>query len=377
MRMNTLLKYATTAALCTALATLSACSDDSDGPPRSTVAMNQVQYLGTHNSYKQLIRPDLFAILVSFIPETALTLDYSHVDLNEQFTSQGIRQIELDIFYDPEGGLYAERQALALVGEDTASGIPALSEPGLKVLHVQEIDYETSCYTFVACLQEVKDWSSANPGHLPIMILVEAKSAPIDDPLNLGFAVPIPFDAAALDSIDQEILSVFDEDEIVTPDWVRGERASLEQAILEDGWPALDQARGRVMFGLDNGGSTRDAYIEGHPALAGRILFTDSEPGTPEAAFIKQNSPSDVEAIQELVRLGYMVRTRADADTAQARSGDTTQREQALESGAHFVSTDYPVPDERFTDYQVTIPGGNIARCNPVNADTDCSDEEL
>jgi len=30
------------------------------------------------------------------------------------------------------------------------------SEPGLRVLHVQEADYETTCYTFVSCLQEIK-----------------------------------------------------------------------------------------------------------------------------------------------------------------------------------------------------------------------------
>jgi hypothetical protein len=220
-------------------------------------------------------------------------------------------------------------------------------------------------------------WSMANPGHLPVMVMIEATADAIADPLDLGFAVPVPFDAAALDSIDAEILSVFDDQALITPDWVRGNRASLEQAILEDGWPRLADARGRVMFALDNGGDLRDAYIEGHPALAGRILFTDSAPGTPEAAFIKQNSPEDVEGIQELVRLGYMVRTRADADTEQARSGDTTRREMALMSGAQFISTDYPEPDARFSDYQVRIPGGTIARCNPVNATADCRDAEL
>ena len=131
------------------------------------------------------------------------------------------------------------------------------------------------------------------------------------------------------------------------------------------------------MFALDNGGTIRDRYTQGHPALAGRVMFTDSPPGTPEAAFAKRNDPSDLVALQELVRLGYMVRTRADADTEQSRTGDTTRRDTALESGAHFVSTDYPVPDPRFTDYQVTIPGGYIARCNPVSATTQCSSEEL
>ncbi len=89
-------------------------------------------------------------LLLAFIPDIAPTLDYTHIPLQEQFDTQGIRQIELDIFDDPEGGLYANRPALALLGEDPASGIPELDEPGLKVLHVQEIDFETTCYTFVS-----------------------------------------------------------------------------------------------------------------------------------------------------------------------------------------------------------------------------------
>ncbi|MEM1113353.1 MAG: phosphatidylinositol-specific phospholipase C1-like protein [Pseudomonadota bacterium] len=362
------------AAACMALV---ACSDGSDRPPLSPIAMNEVQYLGTHNSYKRPIRPDLFEILRSVDPTLADSLDYSHLPLQEQFTNQGIRQIELDVFYDPEGGLYASRQALVLVGEDPESKLPELDEAGLKVLHIQEIDYETNCLSLVECLRAVKSWSDANPGHLPIMILVEAKDAPIDDPLDLGFVVPLPFDARALDSIDQEILSVFSTEQLITPDWVRGERPSLEETILTVGWPRLDDARGRIMFALDNGGTTRDLYIEGHPSLAGRVLFTDSEPGTPEAAFIKQNSPDDFQTIQAWVRQGYMVRTRADAGTEQARTGDTTRRDTALLSGAHFISTDYPVPDQRFTDYKVEIPGDNIARCNPVNASADCIDSEL
>ncbi|MCX2978654.1 phosphatidylinositol-specific phospholipase C1-like protein [Candidatus Marimicrobium litorale] len=365
---------------CVLCAVLSGCSDSSDNGNsgiESSVAMNQVQYLGTHNSYKQLLRRDLFEILTSVVPDVARTLDYGHPPLAEQFTSQGIRQIELDVFYDPKGGLYSNRQALVLVGEEPASGIPALNEPGLKVLHVQEIDYETSCYTFVACLKEIRNWSNDNPGHLPILVLVEAKDAVIDDPLGLGFAIPLAFDAAALDAIDDEVLSVFSAESLITPDWVRGQRATLEEAILADGWPSLGQARGRVMFALDNGGATRDNYIEGHASLAGRVLFTDSEPGTPEAAFIKKNDPADYTAIQELVRLNYMVRARADADTDQARTGDTTRRDTALLSGAQWISTDYPVADTRFTDYKVSIPGGNIARCNPVNLPSDCQDSDL
>ena len=180
-------------------------------------------------------------LLRPLIPDVAPTLDYTHIPLQEQFETQGIRQIELDIFDDPEGGLYANRPALALLWEDPASGIPELYEPGLKVLHVQEIDFETTCYTFVTCLTEIKDWSDANPGHLPIMVLVEAKDEVIADPVDLGFVIPLPFGADALNRIDEEIRSVFPPEQLLVPDDVRGDFATLEAAILTKGWPRLSR----------------------------------------------------------------------------------------------------------------------------------------
>ena len=350
---------------------LMGCSDGSDSQPSvpgEDILMNQVQYLGTHNSYHIAPRDGLFDLLLDFVPDVAPTLDYTHIPLREQFDTQGIRQIELDIFDDPDGGLYANRPALTLLEEDPASGIPELDEPGLKVLHVQEIDFETTCYTFVTCLTEIKDWSDAHPGHLPIMVLVEAKDEVIPDPVDLGFVIPLPFGADALNRIDEEIRSVFTPEQLVVPDDVRGDFATLEAAILTEGWPRLSQARGKIMFALDNGGDKRDTYIVGHTSLEGRVLFTDSPPGTPEAAFMKRNNPlGNPGEIESLVEQGYMVRTRADGDTVQARSGDTTQRDAALNSGAHFISTDYPVPDLRFSDYKVRLPGDGIARCNPVS----------
>lgn len=363
---------------CLAFLLLTGCSDGNNGGiPAPDIRMNQVQYLGTHNSYHIAPRQDVFELLLAFIPDVAPTLLYTHVSLTEQFTDQGIRQIELDVFDDPDGGLYAQRRALSLFDESTASGIPALDEPGLKVIHVQEIDYRTTCYTFVSCLEEIKAWSDDNPNHLPITVLVEAKDEAIPDPLNLGFAIPPPFEAAALNRIDEEVRSIFPDSRLILPDDVRGDAATLENAILSNGWPTLEWARGKIMFALDNGGSVRDQYIDGHPSLAGRVMFTDSPAGTAEAAFMKKNNPlSTPGEIAALVEQGYIVRTRADADTTQARENDTTQRDAALASGAQFISTDYPVPDLEFSTYQVTIPGGGIARCNPVNTG-ECVPEAL
>jgi len=341
-------------------------------PLDDTLRLNEIQVLGSHNSYHVQARPSLFAWLLQFSRGLAESLEYSHAPLDVQFATQGIRQIELDVFADPAGGLFANRAGLRYAKEDTASGIPELDQPGFKVLHVQDIDFESTCWTFVACLQTVKRWSDANPGHVPLLILVEAKDEAI---LIRNTAIPVPIGAAELDALDAEIRSVFPAGQLVSPDEVRAGRVSLDDAIRTVGWPTLGATRGRILFALDNGGAIRDAYVAGHPALAGRVLFTDSPPGTPEAAFRKLNdSIGDFDAIRAAVAAGYLVRTRADADTKEARTGDTTRRDVALASGAHFVSTDYPVPvPARGTDYHAQIPGGLPARCNPINAPADCT----
>ena len=80
-------------------------------------------------------------------------------------------------------------------------------------------------------------------------------------------------------------------------------------------------------------------------------MFTTVAPTDPAAAWFNVNDPiKDFDRIQKLVRDGFLVRTRADADTVQARANDTTQRDKALASGAQFVCTDYPQPDHRLTD---------------------------
>lgn len=358
------------------LFTLNACTESEIAPSMDDlVHLNEVQVLGSHNSYHIVPQEPLFSALLAFSPAFA-SIDYTHIPLPDQFETQGIRQIELDVFYDPDGGLYNIRHALIVLNMDPDSHEPELLEPGFKVLHTQDIDFETTCLTFVACLQQVKDWSDAHPSHLPLVILVEAKDEAIPDPLNLDFVVPLPIDAEAFLELDDEIRSVFPPTQLITPDDVRQGLPTLEEAVLTRGWPTLREARGKVLFALDNEGK-RDAYRNGDPTLAGRVLFTNSSPGQPDGAFVKRNDPFDAQ-IPDLVTAGYIVRTRADADTNEARDGNTAPRESALASGAQYISTDYPVPDPDFgTGYFVEIPGGTPGRCNPINAPLECVTADL
>ena len=98
-------------------------------------------------------------------------------------------------------------------------------------------------------------------------------------------------------------------------------------------------------------------------------MFVNASPGTPESAFLIMNDPvKQQEEIRQLVKQGYLVRTRADANTVEARNMDYSRWEAALSSGAHFISTDYylPAPFED-SDYQVIIPGDQIFITNSVN----------
>ena len=342
---------------------------------RRCLRLNQVQVIGTHNSYRGPIPPEILAAIGAAVgQETASELEYSHVPLTEQLDGQAVRQIELDLFADPEGGRYAGRLGLDLVGLPNVTP-PALEAPGFKVLHIQDLDFNSTCLTFVACLEEVEAWSDANRDHLPLAVLVELKDSSIGAP----FVEPLPIGAPELDALDAEIRSVFSDEQLITPDDVRGTHPTLEAAVRAGGWPTLRDAAGKVLFLMDNGGRYRDLYRATAPSLEGRVLFTNATPGAPDAAFVKVNeSIGNVDAIQQLVAQGYVVRTRADVPTVEARTGDTTRRDAALASGAQWVSTDYPVPGSSpFSPYFAAIPGGGPARCNPVNTGPRCHGELL
>lgn len=303
------------------------------------IRMNQMQALGTHNSYHTYPAPPLDGVL---------SLDYFEDPLDVQLQDQGVRQFELDVNVADDG-----------------------SEK-FHVIHVQGLDTGTTCLQFVDCLTTIRTWSLAHPQHAPLAILLELK--------NNDFNLPAPYRAwvaADLDRLDTVIRSVFTEDQMFTPDDLRGAHATLPEAIAKDGWPEIDAVRGKVSFLMDNGGTFRSWYRDGHPALAGRILFTNASPGADDAAFIERNDATGSFAdIQSLIAQGYVVRSRADSDTVQARNNDTSTREAALASGATWVSSDYVVPGRSFgNDYVVAIPGGTPARCNPINSPSWCTSD--
>jgi hypothetical protein len=118
-------------------------------------------------------------------------------------------------------------------------------------------------------------------------------------------------------------------------------------------------------------------YTEGHIALRGRVIFTNAASGSADAAFTEENSGTKAE-IDALAREGYLIRTRTDDGTEEARTNDRTRANLALSSGAQMLSTDYPSSEpSRWTGFFVGLPHGLVARCNPVTAPTSCDDSLL
>ena len=343
------------------------------------VHLNQIQVIGTHNSYNGGFAPSEAAWLKSKNPEAFDKLDYSHPPLAAQFDG-GARQIEIDIASDPQGGRYAHPRIVDLVKAENLPADPdfdpqhLMDKPGIKVLHVVDLNQRSNCQPFTECLRQVRDWARAHPRAVPLFVLVENKSGMTKGITN-GVLAP-PFTASDFDEVDKEIRSVFSPSEMITPDAVRGSYPTLEAAVLAGHWPTLAESRGKVVFLMDQK-KAGPIYTAGHPSLKGRILFTNATPGDPDAAFIEENTGTPAE-IDSLVKRGYLVRARSDADTDMGRSGDTHRRDELLGSGAQFISTDYPATEpSRWTKYSVSLPGGLAARCNPVNAPKGCKDSAI
>lgn len=346
------------------------------GAAATPQAMNDIQVVGSHNSFKARIPDAVMAKLRAMEPRLAEGLDYYHVPLAQQLDA-GVRQLELDIFADPQGGRYADPKGEAwakAAGEATGFDRAAMLKPGFKVLHIPDVDYRSTCATLVGCLGEIDRWSRAHPDHLPILITLNAADTPSGRP---GITVPLPLDdAALLDALDREIRSVLPGKRLITPDEVRGKAPSLREAVHDRGWPTLAAARGRIYIAFDVRAAVSDAYRVAHPSLAGRAMFGWYPEDQAESAIqIVQDPLIDREKIRRWVAEGLIVRTRTDANTTEARKGDYGKAKAAMASGAQSVSTDYypGAPDPLKAGFTVTLPDKVMARCSPVRVAKGCA----
>ncbi len=76
---------------------------------------------------------------IQVVGKTANALEYGYPTLGVELGEYRVRQLELDLWSDEKGGLYARPliRTLTLGGKTD----PLLRRPGIKVLHIQDVDY--------------------------------------------------------------------------------------------------------------------------------------------------------------------------------------------------------------------------------------------
>jgi len=325
--------------------------------------INQIQVIGSHNSYKKEIEPSLYNFLETKDATGKMqALQYKHISILEQL-DMGLRNLEIDVFADANGGRYSKPKGLDLINVKEEYDVNnEMQQPGFKIFHMLDIDFRTHYYTLKACLKDLKSWSDAHPNHEPIFITLEAK----DGKGRVFGTEAESFTVDTFNQLDKTLFNGLGNNKIITPDEVRGDFETLESAVLHHNWPTLNTSKGKFLFMLDDAGSKRKLYIEEHPSLKNRAMFVNADPGTPEAATLFRNNPED-QTIKDLVTKGYIIRTRADAGTKEARTNDYSHFEMAKKSGAQIITTDYYLPSTLFkSNYHVSFKQQTFVRENPV-----------
>jgi hypothetical protein len=145
------------------------------------LSLSQIQLKGSHNSYHLAPRFPL-----------SRTWRYTHAPLDVQLSTQGVRQVELDVRWD---------------------------EGELRVGHLPVVDGRSTCRTLDECLRQLKRWSKRHPRHLPVFVFIEPKEDVAPSHLE-----------GKLEALDGAITRVFSRDSLITPEKVAGDSPTLSEA---------------------------------------------------------------------------------------------------------------------------------------------------
>ena len=268
------------------------CNFDLQEALDSGVKYNEVAFLATHNSYQRLItdqskRLQLPLNMLSF-GVTQLVMfsknDYENDTLTGQF-EHGIRSIELDVEARIEGG-----------------------NVSFTVMHEPVLDSATTCLDFEGALEEISLWSDHNPDHMPITILLEAKTAVP----NIDGLEPFTVDLAKeFDALLRKGLG----DKLMTPADMLGDYATFKDMREADGWKPLKDMLGKVVVVLHESTLAKD-YIKLDETMRTQAMFPSvlyKDRDIAQAGFILENNPRKAVARIDFYReQNYVVRTRAD-----------------------------------------------------------------
>lgn len=368
------------------------------------IRINQIQVVGTHNSYAEPVDPKVLDLVTPIMRnlmkryDSSMSseqkakfqeyhpngmdfqdaLNYKHPDLVQQLNAN-LRGLELDVYYDPDGNRFNHPASYRILQEKGVKDLAphntkGLEKPGFKVLHMADIDFRSHYPNLKDALTELRQWSDQHPQHTTIFIMIEAKDSgfPIfPDPTQV-----LPFTQTAYDELDAEIIKYLGKDKIITPKEIQGQFATLREAVTHNNWPKTADSKGKFIFMLLPGSagtlSTKNNPYLINGSLEKRLMFMESEPDDSFAAFIlRDNAIVRQHEIQAMVKQGFIVRTRADIETYEAKVNDLTRSKSAFSSGSQIISTDFFRPGNTYgTSYFVKPPQDKDYFINPVN--TNC-----
>ena len=275
--------------------------------------LNELQFLGTHNSYKQPINNASNFFFNAFgksfgVEKNEFT--YGKEDLTNQLNS-GIRSIELDV--------------VQIKKNDDISFL---------CCHSPIFDMNSSCLDFELALKEIRLWTRYNPYSMPISIIIHTKSD------NLFFPNAQKIDMEGLTKIDEIIDSIFGYKLLCPGDVLYGYE-NFQEMREDNRWPKGYKFVGKVMFILHRSEQIFD-YINQDKSFEKQKMFPsmyydDLEEYNQYASVLLMNDPFD-ENLHLAVEKNFIVRTRIDC----YGSFGNGSREAGILSGAQILSTDYP-----------------------------------
>lgn len=298
------------------------------GVTGSTLAVDELQVSGTHNSYHQ-------APLIAF----HASHKYSHLPLDQQL-SGGVRALELDLHLTSEGSY--------------------------EIYHINTIDPNASCKTLDDCLRVIATWSTGHPRHTPVFLWLEIK----DDTGGLPIDDLVPIEAV--------IVRAFARERLITPAWLRGPHTSPRARLMAAGWPTIDEARGKVMIALIDRDERTKRYVQDAASLDDRLMWVNAAPTEftqPWAVITK------VEALglTDVITAAHAARLLIASNTCTIDMDDaacTVRFKEFAGAGVHMMHDDLPfrLPGR---GYWLDLPNGSPG-CNPVTAAARrCSAAEL
>ena len=276
-------------------------------PNDSSIKLNDIQILASHNSYKKkgsALGKFFIGLGDSF--EEANALKYGYRNLTDQFDS-GIRSMEIDL---------------------------RLRKTSFVLTHVPLVDNSSVAPDFSMALEEIKLFSDNNPNHIPIIMLMEIK----DDWMILDHALQ-QIGPEQLETLDQLLMDKLG-DTLFKPSEMLETGKSIMETITTTGWPSVQSLLGKVIFVLHPGSFTTP-YYELDQTLSTQAMFPGvykDDVNQEYATFVVHND-IDIPSISALVDQGFIVRTRIDDYLI----FEHDNYDNAILSGAQILSSDFTI----------------------------------